>query len=44
MWELAVCVDGVNRANAPEVQLEAPTDEEFEKMLLDYDHLRAPVQ
>jgi hypothetical protein len=44
MWELAVCVDGVNRANSPEQKLEAPTDDEFEQMLASYDHLRAPVQ
>jgi hypothetical protein len=43
MWELAVCVDGVNRSNSPEEELTPPTDEEFEKMLEDYDHLRATV-
>jgi len=44
MWELAACIEGVNVANNPEQKLEAPTDEEFDKMLEEYDHLRAPVQ
>lgn len=44
MWELAACVDGVSYANNPEKPVEPPTDEEFEQMLLNYDHLRAPVQ
>lgn len=45
MWELAVCVDGVNYANTPDdaKNLVPPTDEEFEKMLDDFDHLRGPV-
>ncbi len=42
MWELAACVDGYNYVNNPETKIEAPTDEEFEKMLQDYDHLMAP--
>jgi len=46
MWELAVCIDGVNYANNPDKQkqMEAPTDEEFEQMLVDYNHLQGPVQ
>lgn len=44
MWELAACVDGVNSANSPEEKLEAPTDEEFERMLENYDHLQAVKQ
>lgn len=44
LWELSVCIDGVNRSNNPEAEIEPPTDEEFEKMLEEYDHLRAPVQ
>jgi len=44
MWELAVCIDGVNDANSPEASVEAPTDEEFDKMLEDFDHLRAARQ
>jgi len=43
MWELAVCVDGVNYANNPEKNIEPPTDAEFEEMLMNYDHLRATV-
>jgi len=42
LWEVAVCVDGINYANNPEKEdLEAPTDQEFDQMLLDFDHLRA---
>jgi len=37
MWELATCVDGVNRANNPDAEIEPPSDEEFEKMLEAYD-------
>jgi len=44
MWELAACVDGVNYANNPDKTIEPPSSEEFDQMLLDYDHLRAPVQ
>lgn len=44
LWELMACVDGVNYSNNPEGDIEPPTDQEFEQMLLDYDHLRAPVQ
>jgi hypothetical protein len=44
MWELAACVDGVNYANDPEEKLEPPTDEEFEQMLENYDHLNATPQ
>lgn len=44
MWELAACVDGVNRANNPEEKLEPPTDEEFDAMLQEFDHLIAPRQ
>lgn len=44
LWELVACIDGVNRANSPEADIEPPTDQEFEQMLLDYDHLRASVQ
>jgi hypothetical protein len=44
MWELAVCVDGFNRANSPGPDLEPPTDEEFEKMLEDYDVSQATRQ
>lgn len=44
LWELAACVDGVNYANNPDGRIEPPTDEEFDKMLEEYDHLRATVQ
>ena len=42
LWELAACIAGVNYANDPEraKPTEAPTDEEFDQMLIDYDHLR----
>jgi len=43
LWELAACIAGVNYANDPERhsnKLDAPTEEEFEQMLIDYDHLR----
>ena len=40
MWKLAACIDGVNYANNPEEKFDAPTDQEFDQMLLDYDHLR----
>jgi hypothetical protein len=41
MWELTACIDGVNYANNPDKKVEPPTDEEFEQMLRDYDHLIA---
>jgi hypothetical protein len=44
MWELTACIEGVNYANNPDAKVEPPTDEEFEKMLVDYDHLRATKQ
>jgi len=44
VWELAACIDGVNAANNPESKLEAPSEEEFEKMLEDYDHSQATAQ
>ncbi len=44
MWELSACVDGVNYANNPETKIEPPTDEEFEQMLENYDHLLATPQ
>jgi hypothetical protein len=44
LWELFACVDGVNYANSPGDKIEPPTDEEFEQMLENYDHLRATVQ
>lgn len=42
MWELAACIDGVNYANDPERKPEPMTNEEFDQMLRDYDHLIAP--
>jgi hypothetical protein len=39
MWELAACIDGVNQANSPSTNVEPPTDEEFEAMLAQYEHL-----
>jgi hypothetical protein len=30
LFQYACCVDGVNKANAPEDRIEPPTDEEFE--------------
>jgi hypothetical protein len=44
LWELAACIDGVNYVNNPDPKVEPPTDEEFERMLVDYDHLRATKQ
>lgn len=44
VWELAACIDGVNFANDPEKKHEPPTDEEFEAMLEQYDHLIATKQ
>ena len=44
IWELSACIDGVNYANNPEGKLEPPSNEEFDQMLLDYDHLRATPQ
>jgi hypothetical protein len=44
MWELAACVEGVNYANGPSDAMEAPTDEEFDRMLEAYDHSHATRQ
>jgi hypothetical protein len=44
MWELAACIDGINYANNPDKKIEPPTDEEFEQMLIAYDHLGAVKQ
>jgi transposase len=44
MWELAACVDGFNRANAPSEDLAPPTDEEFDRMLEAYDAAHATKQ
>jgi hypothetical protein len=44
IWELSVCIDGVNNMNNPEGTLEAPTDEEFERMLEAYDIATATRQ
>jgi hypothetical protein len=41
MWELSACVDGVNFANDPEGSIEPPSNDEFDQMLVDYDHLIA---
>jgi len=44
LWELAVCVDGFNRANSSGVELSPPTDEEFAQMLEAYDIAHATKQ
>lgn len=32
MWEIAACIDGINRMNGGS-QIEPPTDEEFDDMI-----------
>ena len=44
LWELSACVDGVNLANSPDEKLAPPSNEEFEAMLQEYDHLLATPQ
>ncbi|MGY3527694.1 phage tail assembly chaperone [Bradyrhizobium sp. USDA 4452] len=33
LWELVAAIDGHNRANDGEEQIEAPSDDEFDRML-----------
>ena len=43
VWELSACVDGELREQSAG-KVEPPTDEEFEQMLENYDHLIATPQ
>jgi len=33
MWELAACVDGINRANGAEANPEPPSNDDFDLMV-----------
>jgi len=44
LWELAAAIDGYNKAQGGEASTEAPSDEEFDRMLELLDHSQATKQ